>query len=60
MCPRGRKLGATKRRGVLALIGANGAGKSTLIKIITGAYSNDEGTITLEGKELDVKSTYGT
>ncbi|ONI40640.1 hypothetical protein AN639_02835 [Candidatus Epulonipiscium fishelsonii] len=43
---------------VLALIGANGAGKSTLIKIITGAYSNDEGTITLEGKELDVKSTY--
>ncbi|MBR5571585.1 MAG: sugar ABC transporter ATP-binding protein [Oscillospiraceae bacterium] len=36
---------------VHALIGENGAGKSTFIKTITGAYTPDGGTITLEGKE---------
>lgn len=43
---------------VHALVGANGAGKSTLIKIITGAYSNDEGEIYLEGKKVKIKSTF--
>lgn len=43
---------------VHALVGANGAGKSTLIKIITGAYSNDEGKVYLDGKEVDIKSTF--
>ena len=33
-----------------ALMGENGAGKSTLIKVLTGVYSKDEGTIELEGK----------
>jgi len=41
---------------VHALVGENGAGKSTLIKIMTGAYSRDAGTITLEGKPVDFKS----
>ncbi|HLM24798.1 MAG TPA: ATP-binding cassette domain-containing protein, partial [Pyrinomonadaceae bacterium] len=41
---------------VHALVGENAAGKSTLIKIMTGAYSRDAGTITLEGKQVDFDS----
>ena len=31
------------------LVGENGAGKSTLIKILTGVYSLDEGTVYWNG-----------
>jgi simple sugar transport system ATP-binding protein len=41
---------------VLGLIGDNGAGKSTLIKIITGFHRPDEGKLSIEGKEVQLKS----
>lgn len=37
---------------VVALIGENGAGKSTLIKILSGVYQYDEGSIELHGKKV--------
>ena len=41
---------------VHALIGENGAGKSTLIKIMTGAYRPDAGSIEMEGERVSFHS----
>lgn len=35
-----------------ALMGENGAGKSTLMKILTGVYTRDAGTVIVDGKEV--------
>lgn len=41
------------RKGIkYAFVGANGAGKTTVTKLLTGLYSNYEGRITVNGKEL--------
>ena len=37
---------------IMALVGQNGAGKSTLIKILTGAYQRDEGSIRFNGEDV--------
>jgi galactofuranose transport system ATP-binding protein len=42
---------------VHTLMGQNGAGKSTLIKVLTGVYQPDAGSIVLEGRAIRPRST---
>ena len=48
--------------GISGLVGENGAGKSTLFRLIANVYTQDSGTITIDGvniKELDKESIRG-
>lgn len=42
---------------VLALLGENGAGKSTFLKILSGDYSPDAGTIALNDEAVEFRSS---
>lgn len=42
-----------KKGTVMGLMGENGAGKSTMMKCLFGTYQKDEGTIFLDGKEVN-------
>ena len=39
---------------VVAIVGDNGAGKSTLVKVLSGVHAPDSGTITFEGREVQI------
>ena len=42
-----------KRGSVMGLMGENGAGKSTMMNCLFGTYQKDEGSIYLNGKEVN-------
>ena len=44
---------------VMALLGENGAGKSTLVKILTGIYTPDAGTLQVDGRTISLASPTG-
>ena len=37
---------------VYGLVGPNGAGKSTIIRLLTGVYTQDEGSLTMDGQPV--------
>ena len=39
---------------VVAIVGDNGAGKSTLVKVLSGVHAPTSGTITFEGREVEI------
>lgn len=46
------KLLTIKNQSTVAVLGENGSGKSTLLKILSGLYSSQGGTVSIDGLEL--------
>lgn len=42
---------------IMALLGENGAGKSTMIKVLTGVYQRDAGSVELDGRQITPHNT---
>ena len=47
---------ALKRGEVHVILGENGAGKTTLVRLLTGDITPDQGSISILGKEVKIKS----
>ncbi|MEM1364117.1 MAG: ABC transporter ATP-binding protein [Pseudomonadota bacterium] len=48
----------TVKKGTIhGIIGENGAGKSTLMSILYGFYQADSGTVSIDGREVQIKSS---
>jgi ABC-type sugar transport system ATPase subunit len=39
---------------VVAIVGDNGAGKSTLVKVLAGVHQADAGTVSFDGREVEI------
>ena len=52
-----KNVNLTAYRGeILSILGENGSGKTTLMNMISGIYFPDEGTISIDGKEVVITS----
>ena len=40
------------RGSVYGLVGTNGAGKSTFLRLLTGVYKQDSGSVEIDGKKV--------
>ena len=47
---------SVKKGEILCVLGENGSGKTTLMNMISGIYYPEEGQITVDGREVKIRS----